>query len=162
MPRTKEEIIQDLGLQPLPHEGGYFAQIERTQDKISCRLQSNGLEVLRPRLTEILFLVGGADFSAFHSLEFDEVYKFEQGSACELVQISQRGVLSKTELCPERPQVCVPAGVYQGLSSKGEWSLVRATMSPGFEYEDLTVPSRSELLAKFPKLQREVESLSRP
>jgi predicted cupin superfamily sugar epimerase len=162
--KTKEEVIRALFLAPLPGEGGFFRQTARGPEDIPCRLRSSGEEVFRPSLTAILFLVGGEDFSALHWLEFGELFHFRDGAPCELVQVTPGGVLSRSVLgggAGELEQAYVPAGNLQGLRSLGEWSLVGAVMGPGFDYADLHLPSRQELLGRFPHLRAEVERFTR-
>lgn len=162
--KTKEEMIAAHSLAPLPGEGGFFRQTTRAPEEIICRLHSTGEEALRPSLTAILFLVGGEDFSALHWLELGELFHFRDGAPCELVQISPGGELSRCVLGAregELAQAYVPAGNLQGLRSLGEWSLVGAVMSPGFDYADLHLPSRRELLKRFPGLRAEIERFTR-
>lgn len=162
--KTKEDIIRTLSLAPLPGEGGFFRQTTRGPEDISCRLHSSGEEVLRPSLTAILFLVGGEDFSALHWLELGELFHFREGAPCELVQITPGGQLKRSVLGRgegELAQAYVPAGNLQGLRSLGEWSLVGAVMSPGFDYADLHLPPRQELLRQFPHLRAEIERFTR-
>lgn len=158
---TKEEKIRELRLEPLEGEGGFFRQTQKSEELVTAKLWSSQKEALRPRLTSILFLVGGEDFSALHSLELGEEFRFLDGAPCEQVQITPGGELSKTILGKENQEAYVKAGNLQGLRSLGDWSLLGAVMSPGFDYADLHVPTRAELLERFPALRAQIERYTR-
>lgn len=159
--KTKEEMIRDLALEPLPGEGGFFRQLVRTDKKIPCRLFSTGAEVLRPEKTAIRYLAGGEDFSALHVLEFGETFHFLDGAPATMVQLTPDGALKEECLDSANKKVFVPAGTLQGLRSNGEWTLLSCEMSPGFEYEDLRVPSREELLTRFPQHEALIRKFTR-
>lgn len=158
--KTLADIVAEHGLVPLPGEGGFFRQTQKSDELVPVKLWSSGKEALRPRLTSILFAVGGEHFSALHSLELGELFRFLGGDPCELVQLTPAGELTRTTLAPG-VEAYVPAGNLQGLRSLGHWSLLGAVMSPGFDYADLKVPSRAELLREYPALREEIERFTR-
>ncbi len=162
---TKQEIIKQLGMIPLDGEGGFFKQTHLSDVLVESKLK-NGKLIKRPSCTSILYLIGGEDFSALHRLEINEFFHFVAGATCELTQINEQGVLTKTKLGSEldketSSQEIVFAGNLQGLRSLGEWTLLGTYMSPGFSFEDFEIPSRGELLERFPNLKNEVLSLTR-
>ncbi|HEX8794705.1 MAG TPA: cupin domain-containing protein [Polyangiaceae bacterium] len=62
----------------------------------------------------------------------------------------------------ERPQHVVPAGVWQAAVPAGPaWALCGCTVAPGFDFADFEMPSRAELLARFPQHRPWIEKLSR-
>ena len=62
----------------------------------------------------------------------------------------------------DRPQVVVPAGVLQAAVPVGKrFALCGCTVAPGFEFADFEMPSRAELLRRFPTLRELVERLTR-
>jgi uncharacterized protein len=71
-------LIARLGLQPLPHEGGYFARTWTSRDTLA-----NG----RPIGTAIYFLLTPGAFSALHKLDADELWHFHAGDPVEHVQL---------------------------------------------------------------------------
>ena len=62
-----KDVIELLGLEPLPHEGGYFYQ--------TYNLTENDRSD-RPIATAIYYLLTPDDFSAMHRLDSDEIYHF--------------------------------------------------------------------------------------
>jgi predicted cupin superfamily sugar epimerase len=69
-----------------------------------------------------------------------EIWHFYAGSPLEL-SIEEEGqpawtrVLGTAFLDGERPQIEVPAGVWQRARSLGPWTLVGCTVSPAFLFE---------------------------
>jgi predicted cupin superfamily sugar epimerase len=61
-----------------------------------------------------------------------------------------------------RPQVIVPAGVWQGsrLAPGGRFALMGTTMSIGFEFEDYTSGIREELSSKYPTYREFIQNLT--
>lgn len=62
-----------------------------------------------------------------------------------------------------RPQVVVPAGVWQGsrLTSGGRYALLGTTVAPGFAFEDYEHGSRDALAATYPGFADRVRALTR-
>ncbi len=165
MKNIKLKMIETLELEPLPGEGGFFKRTYCSNDFVEAKTLSGKL-VKRPRSTSILFLVGGEDFSALHKLEFDEVFSFSDGEPCKMFLIDDKGsghtvILGRDLAKGEKPHFTVPAGWLQGLRSIGEWSLVSASMSPGFDYEDFSMPNRTDLLKKYPNLKDDIKKYTR-
>lgn len=137
---TADDVIELLGLQPLPGEGGYFRQT----------WVEEGSE--RPLGTAILYLVTPESFSALHRLDADEIFHFYLGDACEQITISPSGELTSTLLgqniaVGERVQTIVPKGCWQGtmLVEGGSWALVGTTMAPGYLQAGFELASVSDL-----------------
>ena len=63
----------------------------------------------------------------------------------------------------ERPQIMVPAGVWQGsrVVDGGTWALLGTTMSPGYDAQDFELGARDALIARFPHLRDEIMRLTR-
>lgn len=146
---TADEVISFLDLKPLPDEGGMFAQ--HYADRHS---------------TAIYFLVRLGDFSALHRLSGAEVYHFYAGAPLQMLMLHpdgqvERPVLGSDLTVGERPSLAVPAGVWQGSRTTGEWSLVGATMAPGFKEEMFELGNRESLVAAFPAATEDIKLLSR-
>ena len=145
-----KEIVERLGLKPHP-EGGYYAETFRST---LCVKLSDGRE--RSAGTTIYFLLGEGEFSALHRVASDETWHHYSGVPLELLLIHPDGrseiLRLGTDLATgDRPQIIVPAGVWQAARSCGEYTLVGCTVSPGFEFGDFEMPSRAELLTLFPQ-----------
>ena len=142
-------MIALLALEPLPDEGGMFGQ--HYADSHS---------------TAIYFLVRSGDFSALHRLSGAEVYHFYDGAPLQMLLLYadgqiERPVLGKDLAGGQRPAQPVPSGVWQGSRTTGEWSLVGATMAPGFKEEMFELGQRDVLVSMYPAASEEIRDLTR-
>ena len=78
-----------------------------------------------------------------HRLQTDEIFHFYLGDPVEMLQLGPDDsgkvlILGTNLLRGMRPQVIVPAGVWQGsrLLPGGRFALLGTTVSPGFERAD--------------------------
>lgn len=150
LPRQAAELAAALELAPLPHEGGLYRQ--SYQDEHS---------------TAIYYLLADGDFSALHLLDAVEVYHWYGGDPLRLLLLFPDGSVAEPLLGPDvaagqRPQVVVPAGVWQGSDSAGAWSLVGTTMAPGFTWDGFELGDGAELAARFPEVAERIARLVRP
>lgn len=116
----------------------------------------------------IYYLLRGDEFSAFHSLQSDEVWHFHSGSAFALHIISPEGKYRTVRLGRELhkgdvPCYAIPAGYFFGaeVAEHGNFALASCTVIPGFSFEDFHMPSRQELIALFPSFAGEITHLTR-
>jgi hypothetical protein len=165
---TAEQIKRLLGLVPLEHEGGDFAETYRATDVLAAG--SLGREWLDARSlsTAIYYLLTPGTFSALHRLRSDELFHFYLGDPVEMLQLppegSARVVMLGTELAAGmRPQVMVPRGVWQGtrLLPGGRLALLGTTMAPGFDFQDFELGNRSALVSLYPTHRERIEALTR-
>jgi predicted cupin superfamily sugar epimerase len=125
---TPQEIIATLGMLPHP-EGGHFVETWR-------HVQEGGG---RGSGTAIYYLLQAGERSHWHRVDADEIWHWYAGAPLELA-LSPDGhrideaILGNDLLGGERPQVQVPAGVWQSAASAGAWTLVGCTVSPAFEF----------------------------
>jgi len=150
LPRQAAEVAAALQLAPLPHEGGLYRQ--SYQDEHS---------------TAIYYLLADGDFSALHLLDAVEVYHWYAGDPLRLLLLFPDGSVAEPLLGPDvaagqRPQIVVPAGVWQGSDSAGAWSLVGTTMAPGFTWDGFELGDGAELAARFPEAAERSARLVRP
>lgn len=146
-PAEAERIAAALGLQPLPEEGGRFRQTYADEHS-----------------SAIYYLLAGDDFSALHQLDTPEVYHWYAGSPLRMLLLAPDAV-SEPVLGPDLdagqvPQFVVPAGVWQGSSSAGEWSLVGTTMAPPFSWDGFRLGRRAELTARYPQAGPRIRELT--
>ena len=163
-----EELKAALGLEPLPVEGGYFAETYRSGIKIPADVLPEGSDVSRSLATAIYYLLTPHTFSALHRLASDEVYHFYLGDPVELVRLFEDGRAETIMLGPDilegmRVQAVVPAGVWQGsrLAQGGGFALMGTTMAPGFDPGDYEHGKRDELLELFPQARELITALTR-
>lgn len=144
-----ERVAALLGLEPLPHEGGRFRRTFADAHS-----------------SAILYLLVAPEFSALHRLTATEVYHWHAGSPLRLLLLHPGGRVEEPVLGPDvadgqRPQLAVPAGVWQGSSPEGAWALVGTTVAPPFGWEMFTLGDRDDLTAAHPGAAARIRALTR-
>jgi len=125
---SAEAIIAALKLEPHP-EGGHFRETFRDPRQIDGR--SAG--------TAIYYLLRRGERSHWHRVDAAEIWHFYAGDPFVL-RIAEDGdsaidhILGSDLAAGQRPQIVVPAGAWQSAESRGDWTLVGCTVSPGFEF----------------------------
>lgn len=166
---TADDVIKTLDLKPLPEEGGYFRETYRS-DKVNAPASIFGINSNDQRVisTAIYYLVRPESFSALHRIQSDEVFHFYGGDPVEMIQIDEKGTLTRYVLGSnifngESPQVVVRRGTWQALKLKdgGAWALMGTTVSPGFEFTDFELGDRNKILKQFPQHSNDIIRFSR-
>lgn len=144
-----DDIIETLGLEPLPDEGGMWSQV-----------------LIDEHSTAIYYLLSGDDFSALHRLPGPEVYHHYMGAPLGMLLLHPDGQASRpvlgTDLAAgERPAIVVPGGTWQASRSRGSWTLVGTTMSPPFDFDELEIGDTGLLVDAYPSAANEIRSLGR-
>lgn len=127
---TADEIIAQLDLRPHP-EGGHYRET----------WAAAAADGARPAGTAILFLLAAGERSHWHRVDADEIWHFHAGApltlrtAAETSGPANDAVLGPDLAAGETPQIIVPAGHWQAAQSRGDWTLVGCTVSPGFRFE---------------------------
>lgn len=159
MTPTVAAIIERLDLQPLPGEGGWF----RRSWESDHSLRVGGEE--RLAATCIWFLITPDNPSRLHRVRGPEMFHFYAGSGVDMVQIDAAGAVSEFRLgadvlAGEHPQCVVPGGVWQALrvAEGGEYALMAASMTPGYDERDFELADRADLLRQFPQHRRLIEA----
>lgn len=162
------QIIETLGLQPLPMEGGYYVETYRSDEMIPRAVLPERYPADRCCSTLIYFLLTPDVFSAMHRVKSDEVFHFYMGDPVEMLMIRPDGahevIAIGTNLdAGERPQVVVTQGVWQGcrLRPGGEFALMGCTVAPGFEFDDYEHGKRAELIDSYPECADMIALLTR-
>jgi predicted cupin superfamily sugar epimerase len=167
---TAAEIIQLLGLEPLPQEGGLFRQSYRAAEAIPAVALPPRYGTPRRFCTAIYYLLTDApdSFSALHRLKTDEIYHFYLGDPAEMLLLhpsggAERIVLGSDLAAGQRVQFVVPAGAWQGsrLIRGGRYALLGTTMAPGYEQDDFELGSRERLLREYPAQAELIRGLTR-
>lgn len=148
-PHDGREIARLLGLEPLEGEGGLYRRSYADDHS-----------------TAIYYLLVAPDFSAMHRLEGAEVYHHYAGAPARLTLLGpdasvERHVLGVDIRAGQRPQAAVPGGVWQGVETLGEWTLLGTTMAPGYRPEDFTLGAAHDLLAGWPEAAHDIRRLTR-
>lgn len=122
-------LIRLLGLEPHP-EGGHYRETWRAPAPAGSRASGS----------TIYYLLQAGETSHWHRIDADETWHWYGGSPLAL-SLSPDGRQSEalrlgSDLAGgERPQILVPAGVWQSAESLGAWTLAGCTVSPGFVFE---------------------------
>jgi predicted cupin superfamily sugar epimerase len=124
---TAEEVVRLLGLAPHP-EGGFYRETFRDEAKGG-----------RGASTAIYYLLRQEDASAWHRVDAAEVWHHYVGAPLDVTLSADGRELSTLRLgtdlaAGERPQVVVPAGVWQAARPVGGWTLVGCTVAPAFDF----------------------------
>ena len=125
---TPDEIIATLRMRPHP-EGGHYVETWRHSPEDGGRGAG----------TAIYYLLQAGERSHWHRVDAAEIWHWYGGAPLEL-SLSTDGVAVAVELLGNdlatgaRPQILVPARMWQSAVSSGAWSLVGCTVSPAFEF----------------------------
>ena len=161
---TARQIIEILELEPHPIEGGFFRETYRSRQT----LDAGGPRGARSIGTAIYFLLTPETFSEMHRLPTDEIFHLYLGGPARMLQLFPDGGFEQFVIGAdldkgERPQIVVPAGVWQGtmLEPGVELVLLGATMAPGFDYQDYVQGQRGELIDAYPAQADLITQLTR-
>lgn len=163
-----DEIIELLDMKPLPEETGYYAETYRAKGVIPKASLPGIYTGDRSYSTAIYYMLTEGMKSHLHKITSDEAWHFYSGDPLSLVQISPEGNLEEVILGHDlkegqRPQHVVPAGYWFGAMAKTSdcgFSLIGATVAPGFEFDDFTLGDPAELIGKFPDCKDWIERLA--
>jgi predicted cupin superfamily sugar epimerase len=164
------EIIEHLGLVPLPGEGGLFRQSYLACDSVpqACLPGRYGSD--KPFSTAIYYLLTAEpdSFSALHRLPTDEVYHFYLGDPVEMLMLfpdsrSEEVVLGQDILGGQKVQHVVPKEVWQGsrVIAGGRFALMGTAMAPGFTESDYEGGRADELCKRYPEQAELIRQLTR-
>lgn len=167
-----EYWISKLNLIPHP-EGGYYRRTYQCAEKISDKELSVEFSDQRMLATSIYFLLTVDEVSNFHRLKSDEIWYFHAGAPLTVYVIHENGALEEMHLGLDLekgqvPQVTVPKGTIFGSKltaldeqTEDDYALVSCMVTPGFDYRDFELFSRSELLAMYPQHEDIIRELTR-
>jgi hypothetical protein len=156
-------LIEQLGLEPHPEEGGWFRETYRSAGSFEPGDPYGGR---RSVSTAIFYLLTPDTFSALHRLPGDELFHFYLGDPVHMLLLHPDGDVERIVLGPGvermRVQQVVPGGTWQGsrLAPGGAWALLGTTMAPGFEPGDYEAGT-PELARAYPGAEGEIRALLR-
>jgi len=157
--------INTLELRRHP-EGGWFREIYRAPEIIARAALPRRFVGDRAFSTAIYFLLQAPDRSRFHRLRQDEVWHFYDGAPLTLHVIDHDGRYGTTTLgrdvgAGQTLVTVAPAGCLFGATVEaGTFALTGCTVAPGFDFDDLDIPPREALLARYPRHRAIVDRLS--
>lgn len=145
---NKEDIIKKFNLKP--HiEGGYFT--ETCHSDISY----NEKQYL---YSSIIFLLGPNDISHLHVLKEDELWYYQGGDDCTIIDIDENYKIHTITLGLNNKnaniQYLVKKGHIFGSKYAGNtFTLVGCMVSPSFTYEHFKLISKSDIQGKIDEQQ---------
>ncbi len=139
-----QRILKRYELEPHP-EGGFYRETMRSE-----------------HCTTIYFLLPAGQFSAWHRVNgADEVWHHYAGDPLALHTLDAGGP-TRVMLGEDAHHAVIPAGVWQAATPMGDrYSLVGCTVAPAFEFSRFELPSRTEMLERFPEHERLVTRFTR-
>ncbi|MEM8844461.1 MAG: cupin domain-containing protein [Pseudomonadota bacterium] len=156
--RNAEQWIEDLGMIPLPEEGGWFKEIYRSDEFIPKDSLPERFPSKRTYSSSIIYLLKSTEFSAFHRIKQEEIWHFYEGSSLTVHIIKQNREYEQVKLGRnldrgESFQIVIRRGDFfaANVNDENTFSLVGCTVAPGFEFEDFEAPKRSALLELYPE-----------
>ena len=165
---TADDLKALLNLQPLPEEGGFYAETYRATFSLAPDTLPPAFAAERSLATAIYYMLTPGTFSALHRLPGDEIYHFYLGDPVELLQLhpnSKGEVITLGQDLQQgmRLQHVVPGGVWQGsrLAEGGAWALLGTTMGPGFDFADYEGGDPTTLTTHYPDFVDWVTALTR-
>ena len=165
---TTEQIIKFFRMKPLPSEGGFYVETYRADEKISPTVLSAGYTSERNFSTAILYLLTPDTFSALHRVKSDEIFHFYLGDAVTMLILHTDGssevvTLGQDIFNDQRVQLTVLKDSWQAcfLNEGGKFALMGTTVAPGFEFADLELAKREELLEQYPNHRELILKLTR-
>jgi uncharacterized protein len=155
-----------LGLTPHP-EGGFFRETYRAEERIASAHLPARFAGDRAFATAIYFLLEARQVSRLHRIRSDEVWHFHAGGPLVVESIAPDGTAARVVLgaAAEAGQVfqhVVPAGHWFGASLErpDSYALVGCTVAPGFDFAELELARRDDLLERFPQHRALIERLT--
>jgi uncharacterized protein len=162
-----DDIIRLLDLQPLAMEGGFFRETYRSTRRLSPDCLGAPFQHEKAVGTAIYYLLTPGTTSALHRLPTDEIFHHYCGGPVEMLRLWPDGRSDIVQLgsdlsAGQRPQVVVPAGVWQGsrLLPGADFALMGTTMAPGFDYADFESGVRGQLIERYPAEEARIRLLA--
>ena len=161
---TAQDWVARLGLAPHP-EGGWYRETYRSSESVAATALPARFPGARAFATGIYYLLEAGDRSRLHRIRSDEMWHFYDGDPLTVWSIDAAGAATALRLGRGDGLVLqgvVPAGGWFGarVEPPGRFSLVGCTVAPGFEFFDLEMADRTEMLQSFPQHRALIESLT--
>ncbi len=167
---TVAEIIEYLGLLPLPTEGGYFGVTYTADEGIPADGLPERYTKDRSMAGAIYFLETTDQFSAMHKLSTDELYYYHLGDPLEMLFLFPDGrgetrILGPDLAAGHQLQIHAPRSCWHGSRPMPEqehgFSLVSTSMAPAYDDGDVVFASRDELINDYPDFRSLIIALTR-
>lgn len=160
----RDAVIRQLQLEP--HlEGGYYRRSFQADHR--ARIDQGHGE--RFTLTSIYYLLSAdSPIGHWHLNHSDILHYYHLGQPLTYYMIHPNGALETTVLGPDltagqQLQLAVPGGTWKASHlTSGDYGLISEAVSPGFDYADMTLGQRRELVQQFPQHEGLIEHFTHP
>jgi hypothetical protein len=159
----KTEIIATLGLQ-VHVEGGYFARTFQPDHRPKVSTPAGE----RYTMTSIHYLLtDDSPVGHWHLNQSDIVHYYHLGAPVHYYMLHPDGRMETAVLGPDlaagqRLQLTVRGGVWKASHlPTGSYGLISEAVAPGFDFADMALGERDELLVAFPEHAAEIEAFTR-
>jgi len=168
---TAEDLIINLGLKPLPWEGGWYRETWRTETTIPAEALSDAYSGERSAGTAIYYLLTPDTISRMHRLPSDETFHFYMGDPVEMLLLfgENRDADARTItfghdlFAGQHVQFTVSGNVWMGarlMDGAAGYALMGTTVAPGFDFDDLEMGDGDALSAVWPSHAELIAALS--
>ena len=159
---NKSLIIQQLGLEPHPKEGGYF---KRTYSSPHTTLTDNGKRLC---CSAIYYLLSDDQpIGYLHRNRSDIIHYFHCGYPLRYLLVTPQGELEEhwlgnDLLAGQQPQLLIAGGYWKAaILEVGDFALISESVSPGFEYADNELATSSQIISDYPQLWQQLEIVTK-
>jgi predicted cupin superfamily sugar epimerase len=136
-----QDIINQLQLIEHP-EGGYYKETYRSETIGNF----DGFDGRRNLGTSIYFLMLGGQATLPHRIKSDEIWFYQYGDSCEIVEVDDDGQEHIIRLGPDLAngevfQHVVKAGLwfYSRVNAEKNYCLAACHVNPGFDFKDFEI-----------------------
>ncbi len=154
---TAQIWIDRLDMQPHP-EGGHYCRSYLASESLAESALPARYPGARPTGSAIHFLLQASERSVFHRLRSDELWHFYAGAPLAIHEFPHTGgyrqhLLGQDWRRGQRFQVVIPHGGWFGAEllrpAADSWTLVGATVAPGFDFADFELADPHALLREY-------------
>lgn len=148
---TPEQIIEKLNLE-IHCEGAYFQRTFYSKKSVQTENQGE-----RRQLSSIYYLLtSSCNISYFARNKSDLILYYHLGDPLKIIYLNEDGSVSEKILGPDimsgqQLQLPCPANTCKAYELMGgNFCLIGEAVAPGFEYQDMEMPSYDTLMVKYP------------
>jgi len=155
---TAQNLRDRYGLSPHP-EGGWYKEVYRSTDEVFNEQKSP-----QSALSSIYYMLENQQFSAFHQLDYSEIWYFHLGVPLELILLYPDGTLERLMLHDSAHLQCsIEPGVWFAahLPSKYGFTFVSCAVAPGFLFSAFRLANAQQLGNQFPQHKQIIHQFSR-
>ncbi|MBU3068444.1 cupin domain-containing protein [Aestuariicella sp. G3-2] len=155
----RQALIDQLQLEPHV-EGGYFRRTYQSDNRPSLDTEYGS----RLRLTSIYYLLtDDSPIGHWHLNRSDILHFFHLGRPITYYLLDASGNLSTQVMGPDpslghQLQLLVPGGTWKAScltssedKAEADYGLISEAVCPGFEFDDMTLGTETQLLQRFPQ-----------